>query len=240
MTVIATPSAARWRSRASWAGLDTEVTDATVDILLEAATFEAGRTSRTSRNLGLISESSMRYERGVDDHGIEARSAAAAALVAAVSGGTVSRAAGNAEGIVDAWPRVSEAPRLQFRIPRFCAMMGAGHPARLRGGRAAPPGLRSGRGSRRRRARRDRPHVPSRPRARDRPVRGSAAPVGHGPRPGHASQRARARGRAHPGGARDGRGERHAARMRPQRDDDLFVRRTGRSGAFAHAARGAG
>ena len=53
-------------------GLDTEVTDGTVDILLEAATFEPGRTSRTSRNLGLFSESSMRYERGVDDHGIEA------------------------------------------------------------------------------------------------------------------------------------------------------------------------
>ena len=128
MTVIATPERGAVALAGVMGGLDTEVTDATVDILLEAATFEAGRTSRTSRNLGLISESSMRYERGVDDHGIEARSAAAAALVAAVSGGTVSRAAGNAWGIVDAWPRVSEAPRLQFRIPRFCAMMGADIP----------------------------------------------------------------------------------------------------------------
>ena len=75
-------------------GLDTEVTDDTVNILLEAATFEAGRTSRTSRNLGLISESSMRYERGVDDHGVEARSAAAAALIVEVAGGTVSAARG--------------------------------------------------------------------------------------------------------------------------------------------------
>ena len=109
-------------------GLDTEVTDATVNILLEAATFEAGRTSRTSRNLGLISESSLRYERGVDDHDIEARSAAAAALIAEVAGGTVSVARANDAGIVDVWPRVSEPVELAFRIPRFCVMMGADIP----------------------------------------------------------------------------------------------------------------
>ena len=109
-------------------GLDTEVTDGTVDILLEAATFEPGRTSRTSRNLGLFSESSMRYERGVDDHGIEERSAAAAALMVEVAGGSVSAAVRNGEGIVDEWPAPSTAPDLRFRIPRFCAMMGADIP----------------------------------------------------------------------------------------------------------------
>ena len=124
MTVIATPERAVALA-GIMGGLETEVTEGTTDILLEAAAFEAGRTSRTSRNLGLISESSMRYERGVDDHGIEARSAAAAALMVEVAGGTVSRVVGEGAGIVDVWPRKSEAPRLQFRIPRFNAMMGA-------------------------------------------------------------------------------------------------------------------
>lgn len=70
-------------------GFDSEVTEETTTILLEAATFEPGRTSRTSRNLGLISESSMRYERRVDDVEIDRMSAAAAQLLAEVSGGVV-------------------------------------------------------------------------------------------------------------------------------------------------------
>ena len=134
-------------------GLDTEVTDETVDILLEAAAFEAGRTSRTSRNLGLISESSMRYERGVDDHGIDVRSAAAAALIAEVAGGTVSCAADNDAGIVDEWPRAIPGRRAGFPHPALLRHDGRRHPARLRGGRAcaawaarwprAPPPARS-------------------------------------------------------------------------------------------------
>ena len=128
MTVIATPEQGAVALAGVMGGLDTEVTDDTVNILLEAATFEAGRTSRTSRNLGLISESSLRYERGVDDHGIEERSAAAAALIVEVAGGTVSAASTNDAGIVDEWPLVSEPIDLAFRIPRFCAMMGADIP----------------------------------------------------------------------------------------------------------------
>ena len=125
MTVISTPERGAVALAGVMGGLDTEVTDETVDILLEAATFEAGRTSRTSRNLGLISESSMRYERGVDDHDIDVRSAAAAALIAEVAGGTVSACSVNDLGIIDQWPLVSEEAHLKFRIPRFCGMMGA-------------------------------------------------------------------------------------------------------------------
>lgn len=128
MTVISTPEQGAVALAGVMGGLDTEVTDETVNILLEAATFEAGRTSRTSRNLGLISESSMRYERGVDDHGICERSAAAAALIVEVAGGAVSAAAGKDEGAVDEWPLPSAPVELAFRIPRFCAMMGADIP----------------------------------------------------------------------------------------------------------------
>lgn len=47
-------------------GLDTEVTDKTVNVLLEAASFNGPSIRRTSRALGLRSEASGRFERGVD------------------------------------------------------------------------------------------------------------------------------------------------------------------------------
>ena len=121
MTVIATPEHAVALAGVM-GGLDTEVEDDTTSILLEAATFEHGRTSRTSRNLGLISESSMRYERGVDDNPIAVYSDAAAALIAEVAGGVV------CPGIVDVYPTPTQPRELQFRIPRFTKMMGVDIP----------------------------------------------------------------------------------------------------------------
>ncbi len=47
-------------------GLETEVTNDTVNVLLEAATFSGASIRRTSRALGLRSEASGRFERGVD------------------------------------------------------------------------------------------------------------------------------------------------------------------------------
>ncbi len=117
MTVIATPEHAVALAGVM-GGLETEITEESTTVLLEAATFEHGRTSRTSRNLGLISESSMRYERGVDDNPIADYSAAAAALLAEVAGGKV------CPGIVDVYPAPTEPRELPFRIPRFTQMMG--------------------------------------------------------------------------------------------------------------------
>ena len=117
MTVIATPDRAVALAGVM-GGLDSEITEESTTVLLEAATFERGRTSRTSRNLGLISESSMRYERGVDDNPIADYSAAAAALLAEVAGGVV------CPGIVDVYPAPTEPIKLSFRIARFTAMMG--------------------------------------------------------------------------------------------------------------------
>jgi phenylalanyl-tRNA synthetase beta chain len=118
MSVIATPEGPVALAGVM-GGLDSEVTEETTTILLEAATFDRAHTSRTSRNLGLISESSLRYERGVDDNPIGAFSDAAAALIAEISGGTVR------PGIVDVWEQKTEPIMLDFRIPRFNAMMGS-------------------------------------------------------------------------------------------------------------------
>lgn len=50
-------------------GLDSEVTDDTSTILLETANFAALNVRRTSRALGLSSESSARFEKGIDASG---------------------------------------------------------------------------------------------------------------------------------------------------------------------------
>lgn len=47
-------------------GLQTEVTDKTRTVILEAATFHGPSIRRTSKTLGLRSEASLRFERGVD------------------------------------------------------------------------------------------------------------------------------------------------------------------------------
>lgn len=109
MTVIATPERAVALAGVM-GGENSEVTEETTCVLLESAAFERGRTSRTSRNLGLISEASMRYERGVDDHLCEVVSQAAAALLAEVSGGTVR------PGVVDVYELPTARPELIFRI----------------------------------------------------------------------------------------------------------------------------
>ena len=100
-------------------GLDSEVVDDTTDILLESATFSTAHTSRTSRNLSLVSESSLRYERGVDAATCEEYSEIAAALIASVSGGTVCK------GVIDQYPIVQKPQQLILRPARLRAHIGA-------------------------------------------------------------------------------------------------------------------
>lgn len=47
-------------------GLDSEITDKTKSVLLEAAVFDSASVRRTSRRLGLRSEASSRYEKGIN------------------------------------------------------------------------------------------------------------------------------------------------------------------------------
>jgi phenylalanyl-tRNA synthetase beta chain len=52
-------------------GLDSEITDATTVVALEIASFEQTGITRTMNRVGLRSEASGRFERGVDPYGIE-------------------------------------------------------------------------------------------------------------------------------------------------------------------------
>ena len=69
-------------------GLHSGVTAATTEILLESAYFTPQGIRRTSRRTALSSDSSYRFERGVDPLGVLAASAMAVELILATAGGT--------------------------------------------------------------------------------------------------------------------------------------------------------
>jgi len=66
------------------------VSEATTSILLESAVFTPGVIRRSARAHGISTDSSYRFERGVDAQGALAASARAAALIMEVAGGTPS------------------------------------------------------------------------------------------------------------------------------------------------------
>jgi phenylalanyl-tRNA synthetase beta chain len=69
-------------------GEDSGVTEATTDILLESAYFDAPTVRATARGLDLHSDSSYRFERGVNPAGVLAASARATQLILELAGGT--------------------------------------------------------------------------------------------------------------------------------------------------------
>jgi phenylalanyl-tRNA synthetase beta chain len=98
-------------------GLETEVGEATTDVLLEAANFEPITILQTSERLGLRSEASNRWEKGVDPHLAEAAAAYASELILAVAGGELT-------GSTDVGAPIPEPPVLTLRPARTNAVLG--------------------------------------------------------------------------------------------------------------------
>ena len=70
-------------------GKDSEVTEGTRDILIESAAFEPLVTRKTARKLGLRSDSSYRFERGLDPNLQRRASLRACRLILELCGGTL-------------------------------------------------------------------------------------------------------------------------------------------------------
>ena len=70
-------------------GQETEVTAATTDVLLESAWFDPQSVRRTARRLGMHTDASHRFERGVDPEGQLAAAERAAALLVEIAGARV-------------------------------------------------------------------------------------------------------------------------------------------------------
>jgi len=104
-------------------GADSEVTDRTTSVLLEAAYWDPGGIRRTSRALGLSTDAAYRFERGGDIEGLREALDRAAQLMADLGGGQVAR------GVLDVYPKPRSHPRITLRLARVERVIGAS-PAR--------------------------------------------------------------------------------------------------------------
>lgn len=99
-------------------GADTEISGGTTDILLESAYFNPRSIMRTSRSLGLLSESSSRFEKGVDPNGAVYAADRAAQLMAELADGIVYK------GVIDVYPEKIKPKKLPLRTKRVNSIQG--------------------------------------------------------------------------------------------------------------------
>jgi phenylalanyl-tRNA synthetase beta chain len=99
-------------------GLDSEVTDATTEVLLESACFDPVSIRRTARNLNLPSEASYRFERGVDPEGAANGLERAVQLLCELADAQVDT------GGIDNYPGKKELRRLELRVKRVNSLLG--------------------------------------------------------------------------------------------------------------------
>jgi phenylalanyl-tRNA synthetase beta chain len=90
-------------------GEETAVTEGTTDILLEAATFNGSSVRQTARELGIRTEASSRFEKGLPAELALAGARRAASLIAELAGGRVHR------DWADVYPRPQEPVRVRLR-----------------------------------------------------------------------------------------------------------------------------
>ena len=99
-------------------GSTSEVSDDTTEILLESAYFERMGIARSSKRLKLRSESSARFERGLDPDAVARNAERAMELLVEVAGAQV------APDAVDEYPAPVERARIRLRTSRVNAVLG--------------------------------------------------------------------------------------------------------------------
>ena len=99
-------------------GAATEVNEATCDVLIEAAEFDPVSVRTTARRLGLHSDSSYRFERGVDAEGVDWASRRCAELILETAGGEL------AAGVVDVGRRQQARQPIVLRLSQLKRILG--------------------------------------------------------------------------------------------------------------------
>jgi phenylalanyl-tRNA synthetase beta chain len=102
---------------------DSEVSDSTVNVLLESARFEPLSVRKTARHLAMKSDSSYRFERGIDPLLPERASRRAAQLILELAGGELLK------GSVAAGRDGFTPKRLTLRLERLRRLLGVQFPA---------------------------------------------------------------------------------------------------------------
>ncbi|NWF49044.1 MAG: phenylalanine--tRNA ligase subunit beta [Ignavibacteriaceae bacterium] len=99
-------------------GENSEIKADTKDILIESAYFNPSSIRRTSKSLMLSTESSYRFERGVDPSGTRTAAERAAQLIAEVSCGEI------LNGVIDVYPSKIESKLTKLRYSRITKILG--------------------------------------------------------------------------------------------------------------------
>ena len=99
-------------------GAATEVNERTGDVLIEAADFDPVSIRTTARRLGLHSDSSYRFERGVDPEGVDWASRRTAELILDLAGGEL------AAGVVDVGASPRPRAPIVLRLPQLKRILG--------------------------------------------------------------------------------------------------------------------
>ncbi len=99
-------------------GENSGVTASTKDVLLESAYFNPISIRKTSRRHGIFTDSSYRFERGVDIEGVITALDIAARLISELSGGKVIK------GRLDCYPKKIESPQIVLRMSRTNKILG--------------------------------------------------------------------------------------------------------------------
>lgn len=99
-------------------GADSEVGDTTADLLIESAIFEPLTVRRASRRLKLASDSSFRFERGVDPRGVDWASRRCCELVLKVAGGSLK------EGVIRVGQDDPSLHTITLRVQRTVDLLG--------------------------------------------------------------------------------------------------------------------
>ena len=98
-------------------GGNTEVSDSTVNILLESAYFQPSSVRRTSKTLGLSSESAYRFERGVDKEAVILALDRAAGIIVELAGGELTK-------ITDEYPEPFKKREIVVSFKRINSLIG--------------------------------------------------------------------------------------------------------------------
>lgn len=99
-------------------GLHSEISDDTVNILLESANFLGTNVRKTSKKVGLRSESSIRFEKGVDVNAVIYASNRATQLIQELAGGEV------VGGIADIYPEPQKCLNIKLRTEKVNDLLG--------------------------------------------------------------------------------------------------------------------
>jgi phenylalanyl-tRNA synthetase beta chain len=99
-------------------GEDSEISNATQDVLIESAWFNPASVRRTARLLGLHTEASHRFERGVDPEGVVRAQDRCVSLICEIAGGIAT------EDVLDVYPSPFRVKFAELRPERVAAITG--------------------------------------------------------------------------------------------------------------------